>query len=341
MPRATSMGAGLLAAALCIGTAVITSARAADFQPRALKIGYGVTEDHPFGIGVNRFAELLAQKSGGQMKARGYANGQLGAEVASVASTQGGVIEMAVTSTSSVIGNVKDFALVDLPYLFQDEAEVDAILDGPVGQRLLDRLDERNLVGLCFWESGFRNLTNNRRPVTKLEDVAGLKIRTIQSPVFLDTVNALGANAVPLPFTELYSALETGAVDGQEGPFVTILLSKQYEVQKYLSTTRHIYGGVVVLVGRKFWDRLGPAERTAMRESCTEARTVQRRATRELNAKSLVDLQARGMVVTELTPDERERFRRKVAPAFDRHAAGIDPALMQQTRAALELLRRK
>ena len=226
---------------------------AADVQERTIKLSYGTAADHPFGLGVKKFADIVDQKSEGKITVRGYAEGQLGAEVPSISSAQGGVLEMAVTSTSAAVGNVKEFALFDFPFLFESEKEADALLDGPVGTQLLDKLPEKGLIGLCYWESGFRNVTNSKHPVQKLEDMEGLKIRTIQNPVFLDTINALGANAVPMPFTELYTALETGAVDGQAGPYTTILTSNIDEVQEYLSATRHIYGAVVVLVGKKFW----------------------------------------------------------------------------------------
>ena len=135
-------------------------------------------------------------------------------------------------------------------------------------------MPEKGLIGLCYWESGFRNVTNSKHPVQKLEDMEGLKIRTIQNPVFLDTINALGANAVPMPFTELYTALETGAVDGQEGPYTTILTSNIDEVQDYLSATRHIYGAVVVLVGKKFWDQLTGDEKQILQDSAKRRATT-------------------------------------------------------------------
>ena len=318
----------------------IPSTHAADFKPRTIKISYGTAEDHPFGIGVNKFVELVAQKSGGVMQAKGYANGQLGAEVPSLSSAQGGVIEMTVTSTSSVVGNIKDFGLFDLPYLFANEKEADMLLDGPVGRALLDKLPEKNLVGLCYWESGFRNLTNGKRPVAKVDDVKGLKVRTIQNPVFLDTINAFGANAVPMPFTELYSALEAKAIDGQEGPYATIYTSKIYEVQKYLSATQHIYGAVVVIVSKRFWDQLSGDERKVLNDSCTEARDYERKVNREMTPKSLAELKAKGMIFNEISPEELAKFRAAVKPVVDKHAKDVDEKLVKQAYAAIQAVRK-
>ena len=324
---------GLISSSLLLFNA---EGNAADVQERTIKLSYGTAADHPFGLGVKKFAEIVDQKSEGKITVRGYAEGQLGAEVPSISSAQGGVLEMAVTSTSAAVGNVKEFALFDFPFLFGSEKEADALLDGPVGTQLLDKLPEKGLIGLCYWESGFRNVTNSKHPVQKLEDMEGLKIRTIQNPVFLDTINALGANAVPMPFTELYTALETGAVDGQEGPYTTILTSNINEVQEYLSATRHIYGAVVVLVGKKFWDQLSGDEKQILQDSCKEARDYERSITREMSPKSLVELQARGMVFNEIAPEEMARMRAKVQPVIDKHSKEVGEELVAQAYAAIE-----
>ena len=317
------------------------NAGAADIKQRTIKISYGTAPDHPFGLGVNKFAELIGQKSGGLLSAKGFANGQLGAEVPSIASAQGGVLEMTVTSTSAVVGTIKEFALFDFPYLFATEKEADALLDGPAGKALLDKLPEKGLIGLCYWESGFRNITDSKRPIARVEDISGLKIRTIQNPVFIDTINALGANAVPMPFTELYTALESKAIDGQEGPYTTIYTSKIHEVQKYLSSTKHIYGAVVVLVGKKFWDQLGMDEKKILQDSCAEARDYERKVNREMMPSSLAELKAKGMVFTDITPEELARMRAKVKPVVDKHTRTVGENLVKEAYAAIEKIRQQ
>ncbi len=143
--------------------------------------------------------------------------------------------------------------------------EADAVLDGPVGQKVMDKLQEKGLVGLVYWENGFRNMTNNKRPITKVEDFDGIKLRVMQNNVYLDSFRKLGANAVPLPFSELFSALETRAVDGQENPYNTIPSSKFFEVQKYLSVTNHVYSPWIMLASKKWWDQLSKAELKKLR----------------------------------------------------------------------------
>ena len=339
MNKQVSIG---LVGALALGFGLLAAgANAQEIKPRTIKLSYGTAADHPFGLGVAKFAELVAKKTDGKLTVRGYASGQLGAEVPSISSAQGGVLEMAVTSTSAVVGTVKEFALFDLPYLFATEREADVVLDGAVGQELLDKLPARGLIGLCYWESGFRNISNSRRPVTKVDDIRGLKIRTIQNPVFLDTINALGANAVPMPFTELYTALETKAIDGQEGPYTTILTSKINEVQRFLSPTQHIYGAVVVLVSKRFWDQLGGGERQVLQASCAEARDYERQVSRELSPKALAELQAKGMTFSEIPAEEMAKMRERAQAVADKFAKDIGGSLFVQAQAELAKLRQK
>ena len=165
---------------------------------------------------------------------------------------------------------------------------------------LTDQLPAQNLVGLAFWELGVRNLTNNKHPVAKLEDIAGLKIRAQQSPLFLDVWRALGANPTPLPFTEVHTALETGTVDGQENPAALILASKFNEVQKYLSLTHHNYNPQIVLIGKGFWDTLNDDEKKLLSDVAMEVRLEQRRISREADSKAIAELKASGMQVNEV-----------------------------------------
>ena len=213
----------------------------------------------------------------------------------------------------------KEFGVFDTPFLFDNFKEVDAALDGPVGKKLLDKLPAKGLVGLSYWDHGFRILTNSKRPIAKLEDIQGLKIRVQQIPVFIESFNAMGANAVPMPFPELYSALEQKAVDGQENPFISVEVTKFYEVQKYASTTRHAYSPLLVLMSKKFWDQLSADERKVLTDAANEVKSYERQVSRELDAKALDTLKSRGMVITEVSAQERARMRDKLKPVIDKH----------------------
>src|SRR5262249_22818298 len=225
----------------------------------------------------------------------------------------GGAQEMMVGSTSTLVGISKEMALWDTPFLFNNTTEADAVLDGPIGQKVLDKLEPKGLVGVAYWENGFRNLTNSKRPVQKLEDLDGIKLRVMQNHVYLDSFKTLGANAVPLPFSELFSALETGTVDGQENPYNTILSSKFYEVQKYLTISNHVYTPFIVTASKKWWDGLSKDEQKILSDAAKAARDFERKDTREEGAKALADLKAKGMKVSELSPSEAARMREKLS----------------------------
>lgn len=183
-----------------------------------------------------------------------FANGTLGNDVTMISALRGGTQEMVVPDSSTLVGIVKDFGVINFPLSINSAQEADALLDGPFGQKLLALLPDNGLVGLDFWENGFRNITNSRRPIARAEDIVGLKLRVIQNPLFIETFATLGANATPMAFSELYSAMDQKAVDGQENPTATILASKFYEVQKHVVTSNHMYSAWVLLLSKKAWD---------------------------------------------------------------------------------------
>jgi tripartite ATP-independent transporter DctP family solute receptor len=232
---------------------------------------------------------------------------------------------MVCTSSSPLVGIVKELGVFDLPFLFANEREADAVLDGPAGRFFNARLEAAGLVNLAYWENGFRNLTNSKRPVTRLEDFEGVKLRVMQNNIFLDTFRTLGTNAVPMAFQEVFTALETKTIDGQENPFVTIETSKFNEVQRFLSVTRHAYTPFLVLYSKKLWDQLSPQEQAVLREAAIEGQKVQRAANRALNEKSLASLRTKGMQVNEIAPAEQNRIRARVASVYDKHKDSIGP----------------
>ena len=315
------------------------TANAADIKERSLKIAFVNIKEHPHGLGRQKFADIVAEKSGGKITAKLFAGGTLGGDPAVVSSLQGGTIDMTMVVPGTVSGNIKEFSIFDFPLLFDSYEEADAVLDGPVGQKLLARLPEKGLIGLGYWDHGYRNLTNNRRPVAKLEDIEGLKIRVIQIPIVIDTFNALGANAVPMPLPEVYTALETGAVDGQENPYALIESSKYQEVQKYTSTTRHIYNPLVVLFSKKTWDKMSEDEHRILQEAATEATAYERKVSRETNVAALEKLKKDGMTVTEFPASETARMREKLKPVVDKYAQEIGEPLMKEMLAEIDKVR--
>jgi TRAP-type transport system periplasmic protein len=280
-------------------------------------------------LGVKRFAELVATKSGGKLKVQEFPSSQLGNELQQQSALQGGVQEMAAPATTSLAGIVKEFGLIDFPFAVSNFAQADALLDGPLGQALIAKLPEKGLVALGYWDLGFRNVTNSKRPITKPEDLDGLKIRVIPNPVFLETFKAFKANPVPMAFGELYGALEAKAVDGQENPFAVILSNKFFEVNKYVSATNHVYAANIVLVGKRFWDKLSPTEQKIMNDAANETRAYQRQTSRAAAATAVKELQAKGMQYNELAPAEQARMRQIAKPVTDKFAASYDPVMVK------------
>lgn len=317
------------------------AAYAQDIKPRLIRFGYGLNEQSNQGRAVRLFAEQVEKNSGGKMKVRAVGAAALGPDVQMQQALIGGAQEMMVGSTATLVGITKEMALWDTPFLFNSAKEADAILDGPLGQKVMDKLQEKGLVGLVYWENGFRNMTNNKRPITKVEDFDGIKLRVMQNNVYLDSFRKLGANAVPLPFSELFSALETRAVDGQENPYNTILSSKFFEVQKYLSVTNHVYSPWIVLVSKKWWDTLSKAEQKILLDAARASREFERKDTREEASRALADLKGKGMQINELSPAEAARMRDKLTQVNAGIAVNVGMDLWNETQSTLAKMRGK
>lgn len=313
----------LLTLAVAMSTAALAPLAAAQ---TVAKFGYGAADEHPQGLGAKRFAELVKTKTNGRITVNTYGSGKLGSDPSMQSQVQGGTLEIMTGPTSNLVGLIKEFALFDLPFLLPGYKEADALLDGPIGQQLLTKLDAVGLVGLGYCENGFRSVTNSKHPITKVEDFAGLKIRVIQNPVFIDTFKALGANPVPMPFTELYGALESRAVDAQENPVGLIDASKFYEVQKYLSLTGHVYSPFIVIGSKKWFDKLSDADKVAVKAAGVESCKYQRQMQREQAVQLMQSLKSKGMQVNELAPAEIARLRTAVKPVADKYAKelGVD-----------------
>ena len=295
----------------------------AQFADRIIKFTNGVNEDHPVGVGVKKMQEILTAKSGGKLKINAFWGGSAGGDLPATQALRAGTQEMVCTSSSPLVGIVKELGVFDLPFLFANEREADAVLDGPAGAYFTKKLEEAGLINLAYWENGFRNLTNSKRPVARVEDFDGVKVRVMQNNIFLDTFRTLGTNAVPMAFGEVFTALETKTIDGQENPFVTIETSKLNEVQRYLSVTRHAYTPFLVLYSKRLWDQLSAQEQAVLREAAMEGQKVQRAANRALNEKSLASLKTKGMQVNEITPAEQRRMFDKVKPVYDKNVPTI------------------
>ncbi|MGY4415348.1 tripartite ATP-independent transporter DctP family solute receptor [Bradyrhizobium sp. LB7.1] len=253
---------------------------------------------------------------------------------------RGGTQEMLSASTTSLATVIPEFGLIDFPFLFNTTEQADALATGKFGKAMIDTLPSKGLIGLGYWGLGFRNVTNSTRPITKLEDFSGLKLRVIPNPVYLESFSAFKANPVPMAFGELYSALETRTVDGQENPYTVILSNKFYEVQKYVSATNHTFTLNIILVSKVFWDKLSPTEQGLMREAYEESRGYQKEQTRLQTEKALAELQAKGMQYNAIAPEETERMRKAAQPVADKISANLRPETVKLFNEEVERIRK-
>jgi len=309
-------------------------------QERTLKMGLNGPEGHPAVAGMKKFAETVAAKSGGKIKVNLFLNGSLGSDQAVVSALKGGTIELAVMNSGILASEAKELAIFDFPFLFANEKESDAIVDGPVGKKMHALLEAKGLIGLSYWELGYRQITNSKRAVNKVEDLEGLKLRVIPNPINIDWVKALNANPTPMPFPEVYGGLEQKAIDGQENPISVIAANKFWEVQKHIVLSNHQYNPQSVIMSKKVWDSLTPAERKLIDDAADEAAKTQRAESRAAVAANLELLKKNGMTVTQLPPAEVTKLREKMKPVIAKYSANVGDATVNEMMAELAKLRK-
>ena len=327
--------------ALSLGLATLGVSHAADIGEHTIKFATANPKGHPIVTGMQKFADLVAEKSGNKIRVRLFPGAVLGGDLETVSALQGGTVEMMVLNSGILQAQVKEFAVYDFPFLFNNNKEVDALVDSSFGKNLHAKLADKGLVGLAYFDLGFRNITNSKHPINTAADIAGLKLRVIQSPIYVDTFSALGTNPTPLAITELYNALESKAVDGQENPFTVILTSKFDEVQKYLTVTRHIYNPQSVIVSKKFWDTLNPDEQKLIQDAADEATVYQRKVSRDAAHTALEALKKHGMEVNELSPEVMDQLRAKVKPVIEKYTQEVGAETVNAMYAEIDKARKQ
>lgn len=299
------------------------SAGSEEIQERTINAGIGNAEVNPQGQGLNKFKELVEEKSDGKIKVNVYFDATLGDDMKMTEALQAGTQEITIPSTSPLVGILPEFGAFDLPFVFDTAEEVDTILDGEIGQQLMDKLPDLGLVGLGYWENGFRQISNSKGPIETAEDFKGLRIRTMQNPIHLDAFEALGSNPQPMAFSEVFTALESNTIDGQENPIPTIYTQRYNEVQDYMSLTSHVYTPYIMLAGKSFWDTLSDVEKEIIQEAAFEARDFQREYSREENEKALQELEDAGMSINVVSEEERAKMAEVIAPVNEKHSEQI------------------
>lgn len=267
------------------------------------KVGTTTAPDGHYVKGLIQMQSLLEEYSDGEMTLDIYPNSQLGNERDMMENVGMGVQEMALLSTGPIPNFVPDFAILDLPYLFDSAEEAYEVLDGEIGQSLLDQLNSQRIVGLGFWENGFRELTNDDREVVTPDDLKGMKIRTMENNVHIATYETLGATATPMAWGEIFTALSQGTVDGQENPIAIIATSKVYEVQQYCSLIDLFYSPCVLMINEEVYEELSDTQQAALDRAAEEAKDWQRDYSQNYDTEALQVMKDDGVTVTEVDKD--------------------------------------
>lgn len=297
---------------LCLLLLAAGSAFAAD--KIVVRVAHTIAPDSHYNKGLEHLGQLLSEASNGQMELQIFHSAQLGSERDAIEGVSMGTLEMTLISSAPLANFTNAFLVFDLPFIIQDRQKAYEYMDGPEGKKILDSVLSKGMVGLGIWENGFRMLTNSKKPVAVPEDLNGLKIRLMENPIHVGTFKTLGAYPVPMPFGELFTALQQGTVDGQENPLIIISTSKFAEVQKYLSLTGHFYAPAILLINKDFWEKkLTDEQRKIFTEAELKARKWEREYSMENEKKLVESLKAQGMEITE--PD-KAKFFEAVQPVY-------------------------
>jgi len=320
--------------ALCSMLLAAGTVSAADIKNHVMRLAYANGEGNPQHEGAKLFADLVAKKSGGKIVVKLFPNGSLGKDVQALSAMQGGTLEMTMMYTSLLVGNSKEAGLVQLPFLWASSQEIFSVLDGPVGQKIHASLEPRGIVGLGYYGFGFLNMMSNKHPIVTVNDFKGQKLRVTETPINIQFINDLGGNAVSMAVAELYTALETRIVDGCAQPMINVNYSKYYEVQKYLSLTRHMYEPQSFLFSKKIWDSLTADEKMVIKDAFEESKGPQRALAEKLEGDSLAIVKTK-MTVNEVSAAELAKMREKVLPMHDKYAKEYNPERFAEMQAEI------
>jgi tripartite ATP-independent transporter DctP family solute receptor len=313
-----------VAAWLALGAATPAAAQT------TLKMNISLAQNSTYGVAVDTFAREVEKRTQGRYKVQNFYSAALGGERESVEGVQLGTLDLTLTSTGPLPNFVPDVAILDIPFLFRDYAHARAVLDGPIGQDLLKKFPAKNLIALGWGENGFRHMTDSKRPINSPADLKGLKMRTMENPIHIEAYKQFGILPTPMAFTEVFTALQQGTVDGQENPLSVITSAKLYEVQKYLALTGHVYSPAVFLMNKAKWDALSAADKQAFLDATHEAVKANRARVDEDERKAVAELRAKGMVVTDHL--DKAKFQAQLAPAYADFAKRFGQANIDRIR---------
>jgi len=317
-----------------LGLAVTASmALAAQYT---IKFSHVVSPNTPKGKAANYFAKRVAELSHGKMEVKVFPNAQLGKDKVILRKMKFNTVQMAAPTFSKFTGLVPQLGLFSLPFIFKDENHLHKVLDGEVGQKLLNMVTKKGYVALAYWDNGFKEMSDSKRPLIKPDDARGLKFRVMDSKVLIAQFREIGAIPQPLPFSEVYSALQQGVVDGQENTISNIYTKKFYEVQKYMTMTNHGYLGYMVVMSKKFWNRLPNDMKKVVKQAIKEATAKERIWAKQLNESQLAEIKKYAkdtgkLEIDYLTPAQRKVWEKRLSKIYPQFYSTIGKDLIEKT----------
>ena len=324
-----------LAIAAALGTLAVGSA----FAAVTARLGHAMPESHPQATAMNKFAELAGKYTNNNVQIKVFHSALLGSDEKMLQAVQSGTQEFYMGTLQPLSTRIKEIQVWDLPFLFANTKEVYAVLDGPAMKKIFKQMEPTGLIGLTYTGIGFRNLSNSKHPVTKLEDIKGLKVRVMANPVALETWKTLEANAVPMAFSEVFTALEIKAIDGQENPLIHMYANKMQEVQKFISLTNHVYTTVAIVASKKFWDGLSDADKQGLQKAATEPGLLQRQLLDEGDKEVVAKFEKAGVKVNAVSAEELKRIQDKLKPVTAKFAPQIGEDFLKEFNAEIEKAR--
>ena len=297
--------------------ATLAMTASTSWAQQVLRLSHNAAPGNPKAEASLKFAELVAEKTSGRVKVEVGGSAQFGDDVESLTNMRLGTLAFSANSQGATSGVVPQFSVIGLPFLFRDLGHAYKVVDGPVGEKINEAAKSKGLVVLALWDNGIRHTSNNKRPITKPEDLAGIKVRTPPDTITLDIFKTLGANPGPLAFSELYIALQQGVFDGQENPLMNIYSSKLHEVQKYISLTGHKYETTPLLASKMIWDQLSKDDQKAIKEAAVEAGALNRRMSVTADVELRKKLAEAGVEINEV---DQASFAAKTKPVYDKWA---------------------
>ena len=328
----SSTGSAAGSTAASTGSAAASGSAAATGDAEYSMIAGTTTPDaHPYNLGLVKMGELINEKTNGAVKLDVFGNSQLGGERDLIEGLQLGSVQVTCVSTAPLSGFTDMFLVFDLPFIFETTEQARAVMDSEVGEQILHSVDEQGLVGLAWFENGFRNVTNNVKPVTVPDDLKGIKIRTMENPIHMAAFKIMGADPTPMALGDVFTALQQGTIDAEENPVPIVETNKFYEVQKYISMTGHLFSPAPVFIGKDYFESLPAEYQDAIKEAADEATPYQREQIDEQNVSGLESLKSNGMEANEVEKAPFQDATKSVYDEYVKEGTGcVSPDLYSQ-----------